>query len=637
MSMVMKKICFLLLACLLSGTAFAQLSPQAISIPMSDGEFLAADLYLPNTTDSFPVILVQTPYNKDFYQLTGLPLGIGTDIANSDYAFVIVDWRCFYGSIGACVANVDRAQDGYDAVEWIAAQSWSIGRIGTWGPSALGNIQYQTARRKPPHLVCCVPEVAHPQTTFENYYPGGSARVEYLETLGLLFGVQTLVISNPYYNLLWQFTEDLTHYPDSIEVPMFLIGGWYDHNTDNVLFNLDELRSRSAPAVRNEHRALMGPWVHGGTGQANVGSAVQGELNFPQAEDWNDSLALRFFDYHLRNQANGWDTFPVLKYFQMGDNEWQNTSVWPPADAVSHDWYLHEDLSLREAMPGADGDLSFNYDPTDPSPTVGGRTLSLGLDQGPYDQAPQVESRSDVLVFSTPVLDRDMVLKGKVKVHLNVSSDRLDTDFTVRLTDVYPDGKSLILAESVQRMRFRNGYAVADTAAMVPGTIYPITLEFQATALTFLAGHRLRIIVGSSDYPRFNRNMNTFGEMYPNNNLDTLVNPLIATNSVHLGPSHPSRVELPLVGFTTSAAESVASAQLAVNIGPNPFGDHLRVDWQKNEPRGDFRLLDLFGREMHRATVRKGEEVHLPGLSAGVYLWEMRIAGARVTGRLLRR
>ena len=384
----------LLLSFFITTTLQAQLTPETISIPMRDGQVLAAHLYRPDTTGEFPVILIQTPYNKNSFQISGLPLGVGYNLAASNYAFVILDWRCFYGSLPACGANINRGEDGYDAVEWIAEQSWSTGKIGTYGPSALGNIQYQTAREKPPHLVCCMPEVASPQTRYDVFYPGGGMILDRLQTLQILFGSYDLVFQNPYYNLLWQVAENSTLYPEEIEVPMFLVGGWFDHNTDEVLFMLDQLRTNSGASVQDKHKLIMGPWVHGGTGIAFVGSEIQGDLTFPEAAGMNREYGMRFFDYYLRDISNGWDTLSTFQYFQSGDNEWKTSEVWPPAGVANQTYYLQNDLEISNEMPNnPSGSHSFSYDPEDPSPTIGGKTLSLGLTQGPLDQTDEVESR----------------------------------------------------------------------------------------------------------------------------------------------------------------------------------------------------------------------------------------------------
>ncbi|MBK7407905.1 MAG: CocE/NonD family hydrolase [Saprospirales bacterium] len=593
----------------------AQLNPQAISIPMRDGKALSAQLYLPNATGTFPVILIQTPYNKLYYQLTGLPLGVDYDIASSNYAFVVLDWRCFYGSIGACTANPNRGEDGYDAVEWIAAQPWCNGKVGTWGPSALGNVQFQTAYEQPPHLVCAIPKVAAPWETYHKYYPGGSIIVEHLQTLQTLFGNYDLVIDNPYYNLIWQFAENTSMNPELVDVPMLLVAGWFDHNTEWDMVLIDTLSKASPQSVRDKHKILVGPWVHGGTSQSSVGTGQQGELFFPEAAAWNDIKGLEFFDFYMRGVENGWEDQARYIYFQMGDNEWHESQIWPPAGGTSQTYYLHADGTiLPEAPDTPNASLSFPYDPEDPSPTIGGKTLNPDLLQGPYDQAEEVESRADVLLFSTPVLTESISIQGKIGVQLYVSSDRPDTDFTLRLTDVYPDGRSILLGECIQRMRFRNGYTQAAEAFMNPGEVYLITLEFEDLAVTFPVGHQLRLIVSSSNYPRYNRNMNTGGEMHPNGNIDTLVNPLVATNSVHLNTAYPSSLELPLAAVS-SGITNPDNLKLNIDISPNPTTGQVEV---RGEGIIKVELYDINGQLIRR--VSTANSLDLEGLPAGVYV-----------------
>ena len=339
---------FLLNLCWSPLALFAQLDPVAVSIPMSDGQFLAGDLYLPNETDEFSTILIQTPYNKSSFLLSGLPLNVGYDIESSNYAFLVVDWRCFFASLPACNLNSNNGEDGYDIVEWIATQDWSDGKVGTWGPSALGSIQFQTAREQPPHLVCAVPIVVSPQTAYEKYFPGGAARVDYINFVGTYFGFQGLIADNPYYNFLWTITENGSMYPDEINVPMLIIGGWFDHNTTDCLVQFDTLRSSSAPEVRDQHRLLMGPWTHN-----RVGNPVQGDLTFPDSENMDDAQALAFFDYHLREIENGWDNLPFIQYYQMGINSstWRFTDTWPPLGLETTKYYLQEDQSLGVNQP----------------------------------------------------------------------------------------------------------------------------------------------------------------------------------------------------------------------------------------------------------------------------------------------
>lgn len=622
-------VCFVMLS---SFQIHAQLSPQNIPIPMRDGQTLAGHLYLPNDTDSFPVILIQTPYNKALFQFAGLPLGVGYDLEDSDYAFVVLDWRCFFGSLGACTLNPNRGEDGYDAVEWIAEQPWSNGKVGTWGPSALGNVQFSTAYEQPPHLICAVPEVAAPWETYPKYYPGGSIITEQLETLQLLFDNFDIVINNPYYNLIWQIAENSTMRPEDVQIPMLLVAGWFDHNTEWDFVLIDTLAGASAEDVRDQHKILVGPWVHGGTGPANVGTEQQGDLSFPAAAQQDDFYEKQFFDYYLLDIDNGWANNERYIYFQMGDNTWQQSASWPPLEVQKQTFYLHENGNINVNLPQSDNAvLGFNYDPNDPSPTIGGKTLNLELLQGPYDQSNEVESRNDVLIFSTPTLSEDLSLAGKINVNLYVSSDQPDTDFALRLTEVYPDGRSILLGESIQRMRFRHGFRQADEAFMTSGEVYPISLEFEPLANTFKTGNQLRLIISSSNYPRYNRNMNTGGEMYPNSNIDTLVNPQVAMNKVYLNSVYPSNIELPLLGVVDAVAE-VEESQ--VWVYPNPAVDWIFVEGNDLE---EVALYDVDGRLVKVIDTPSGwKQINISELASGLYWLRVRADGRSVVRKMIK-
>lgn len=600
---------------------------------MRDGQALAAHLYLPNQTDSFPAILIQTPYNKSLYQFAGLPLGVGYDLEESNYAFVVLDWRCFFGSLPACTLSPNRGEDGYDAVEWIAEQPWSNGKVGTWGPSALGNVQFSTAYEQPPHLVCAVPEVAAPWENYHKYYPGGSIKVEQLETLQILFGNSfNAVFNNPYYNLVWEIAENTTMRPEDVQIPMLLVAGWFDHNTEWDMLLIDTLANASPEDVRDQHKILIGPWVHGGTGPANVGTEQQGELSFPEAAQQDDFYEKQFFDYHLRDIDNGWPENERYIYFQMGDNTWQQSPTWTPEEVQYQTFYLTENGTISPTPPGNENaSLSFSYDPTDPSPTIGGKTLNLELLQGPYDQSMEVESRSDVLLFTTPVFSQDLTVTGKVKVHLFVTSDQPDTDFTLRLTEVYPDGRSILLGESIQRMRFRNGFRQTDEAFMTEGEVYPITLEFEDLANTFKAGHRLRLVVSSSNYPRYNRNMNTGGEMYPNGNIDTLVNPMIATNIVYLNSTYPSSIELPLEHLINANQE----IQLPeVVIYPNPTKDVVFID---GEGISEVAIYDSKGHFIKRILFQNwNSSINIEDLPYGVFIVKVTMRNGSIVRKVIK-
>lgn len=599
---------------------YSQLNPIIDSIPMGDGKKLAADIYIPSGMSSGPVILIQTPYNRQLFKL-GLPLGIGMNINTSNYIFVVTDWRGFYGSRNAAyIGSPDRGEDGYSTVEWIASQSWSNGKIGTWGPSALGKVQYQTAKTKPPHLTCINPLVGAPQFEYQEYYPGGILRTEYVEQLDQLgYGLSPGVLAHPYYDFTWVFSESANNYPDSIEIPTFMIGGWYDHNISLMLDFYNGISTKSPVSVRDKHKLLMGPWAHGGKGTAKVGSTNQGQLSFPNATNKNDSMSLQFFDFYLRGVSNGWDLQPAITYYQIGDNNWNSTSVWPPTGNTTIDFYCHSNGKLNINAPTVSNDsLKYLYNPLEPSPTVGGATLRNDLNQGPYDQSPIVESRNDVLIFTTDALVNPVRLKGMVTVKLKVSSNRLDTDFDVRLTDVYPDGKSILVTDAALRMRFRNGFSKADESFMSAGTVYDCIIELPSTCITFLPGHKIRLVISSSNYPKYNRNMNNGGVLYAGNSTDSVDNPLVATNVVHLSSTNASKITMPLYDYKQSVT-TVNGQTRTVPLYPVPSSNLVNIDLSGFSPESIVTVRDMTGREIFRTKGDKLLTIDITEWPAGVY------------------
>jgi predicted acyl esterase len=605
--------------------SYAQLNPVSVTIPMRDGKFLAADIYLPNG-DSLPrpTILIQTPYQKNFYHGLGLPLQVGFNINASPFNFVVVDWRCFYGSAAACTTAVNRGQDGYDCVEWIAQQPWSNDSTGTWGPSALGLIQFQTAKENPPHLTCCVPLVAGMRSDYQRYFPGGVYRTEYVQMLDALgYGLSTLLLAHTVHDIYWQVAEATTFYPASVNVPVFMIGGWYDHATEEVLESFEGIRTQSALAVRSQQKLLMGPWTHNTTSGAPLNV---GELAYPEAVNASDSLARKFFEYYLLNAANGWDQRPVVEYFQMGENTWNNDVSWNNAGLQDFNLYFHSTGALDLNMPAASSDsLNINYDPRNPSPTVGGPTLLNTLSQGPYDQQPVVESRNDLLSFTTLPLSGDVVMRGRPIAHLKVSSGNPDTDFSLRLTDVYPDGRSMLVLDGIRRMRFRNGYAAADTSVISPGTVYPLDVDlFANTAITFLAGHKIRVDVTSSNYPRFDSNLNNGQAMYSAG--DTLV----AQNVVYMNSTDASYITLPLESFPDAVEE--VNAMKGISIFPDPCNEWCEVSgllaagYQGEISR--VVVYDSMGRELYTAFVSSSKlRLQTSNLQCGIYF--LRISSSK--------
>lgn len=528
---------------------------NGVKISMRDGESLAGDVWLPGTSGKHPTILLMTPYNR---KLLGAALpdpSYKQDILDREhYAYVFVDWRGYFGSADAKSRPLELlrkgqtvlgqlGEDGFDAVEWIAQQPWSNGKVGMWGPSALGRIQFYTAAERPPHLVCAVPLVSEYRYDYGVYYYGGVLKKGYADLLGTAgYGAQRKAAEHPLRDEFWDGLGKL-YRPDRIEIPMLLISGWFDLYPEGMVETFHDLLKRGGPAAQRHTRMLIGPWHH-----TAIGHREQGELEFPQAENVNVQAARRFFDYWLRDQKeNGDDREPRVRYYQMGSDEWRSAGDFPGEPASRSIWYPGANDALLAAAPATETARSFRYDPADPSPTVGGlnaflpsNPLSKTVGAGPRDQNAKVLSRKDALVYRTDVLDRDVELAGGAKVELVVSSDRPDTDFAVRLCDVHPDGRTLLVTDGIQRLRFRD--SDRREALATPNQSYRITVALSLTAHTFVHGHRLCLIVTSSNSPRFDTN--------PNIERKRLLGPAaaVATNTVHHGGAQPSALILPARG-----------------------------------------------------------------------------------------
>jgi putative CocE/NonD family hydrolase len=278
---------------------------------------------------------------------------------------------------------------------------------------------------------------------------------------------------------------------------------------------------------------IIGPWVHHASDNAR-----SGQLTYPDASRIVEAKAYTFFDRWLLGEGDGLAFDPPITYYQMGENQWRNSATWPPEGIEDRTFYLGQGGVLSATRPETESQpSSFRYDPTDPVPTAGGGRLALSQ-VGPWEQGELVESRSDVVIFTTPPLEEIVAVAGSVRVELFAASDRTDTDFTAILCDVYPDGRSMLVCEGIRRMRFRNSTATEEF--MEPGKVYKTIVELQNTAITFLQGHCIRLILSSSNYPRYSPNPNTGGPLYAEQT------PLVAVNSIYHDPQHPSALILPV-------------------------------------------------------------------------------------------
>lgn len=571
-----------------------------VQIQMRDGEFIEADVYLPSGPGPFEAVLIQTPYNKEAF--VNLPMGLGSNVDAQPFAWIIADWRGFYGSAGADLSNFDRGEDGYDICEWIVAQSWHADRIGTWGPSALGNVQWLTMFQQHPNHVCAVPLVSEPITQYTDYFYGGcleEARLEQLDALG--YGLSPTVMANVYYSNLWQFVENSGDTPHLINIPTLQIGGWYDHNIDQMLPWYTSTRALANSSVRDQQYLLVGPWVHGGTGIAYVGSSIQGELTYPNAAGVSDDMAWDFLNYYLLDAVNGWDATPKMTYYETGSNQWLTSNLDVIPSSGGSTLYLSENEQLISS--NGVGSNQFVSDPNNPTPTIGGATLHINLDQGPYDQS-SLESRSDVLVFATDALTADATLTGKMIADLYLQCSQPDADIVIRLIDEYPDGRNMLITDGIKRLRFRNGYTQADEAFMTPATTYNAQVELPFTNYTFLTGHKVKIIVAGNSSIRWNVNLQDGGTMYQAGAGVT------ATISILHDAVNPSSIYLPGNNSTLAIGDLEKNDFL---LYPNPASETIHVN---TEGIQSIQLISIDGKVV---TLPIQEEINISSFAAGVY------------------
>jgi len=558
---------------------------RGVAAKMRDGVVLRADIYRPNAPGKFPVLLERTPYNKSG------SADFGYRAAARGYVVVIQDTRGRYTSEGEWYPFQHESDDGYDAVEWAAALPYADDKVGMFGGSYVGATQMLTAIAHPPHLAGIFPVV-----TASNYhdgwtYQGGAFEQWFNEswTSGLaqdtlnrrvseatnalpntwklplmdypLFGghlAEGLALNGPR-SLAPYFVDWLAHpsYDDywkrwSIEehdaqvmVPVYNVGAWYDIFLGGTLRNYLGLSAGAGTdAARRGQRLLVMIGGHAGGGRRI------GEVDFgPNADIDTDEVMLRWYDHLLKGVANGVEKDKPVKIFVMGKNVWREEDRWPPARAVTSRYYLHSsgkangllgDGVLDTTAPESETADRFTYDPADPVPTRGGSLCcdSGHLAPGPRDQRPD-SARGDVLVFSTPAFTQDFEATGPVSVELYASSSAVDTDFTAKLLDVWPNGFAQNLTDGIVRARYRDSQEKPEF--MNPGQTYKFTIDLWATSNVFLAGHKLRLEISSSNFPRFDRNLNT-GE-----DQDGATRWVKATNAVYHDREHPSALVLSVV------------------------------------------------------------------------------------------
>jgi len=490
---------------------------KTISIPMRNGATLEADLFLPadyskaKYPQGVPTILIVTPYDRS--RENAARLWRETMLRNG-YAFVAEDMRGMYAS-AAAGRGAPRHNDGYDTIEWIARRPWSNGKVGMMGYSHLGAVQYETAITAPPQLACAIPAQAPGNYYTDSYYPEVLRKAD-METI--LRGEMT---SRTQQLLNRRIRSRETSSIKQFNTPMLHSAGWFDFYKEGAIEMFRACQRDGGPGARGNQKLLIGPWGHGVLQEETPGTPLRldGGLAYPANAklDWEQEVWLPWFDYWLKGKATEVMKQPAVRYYLMGavndpkapGNKWITAEDFPPK-SIPVTYYAHSDHSLGMSPPTGEGDsLHYVYDPRDPVPTVGRIHARLPV-KGPYDQR-EVEERPDVLLFSTSPLIEPLEIVGQIRVKLWASSDRKDTDFTAKLTDVYPDGRSMLVSDSIVKGRYRNTYRREEFLS--PGQVYEFDIDLGYIAIALAPGHRLRLAISSSNFDRFDINPNT-GEPY---------------------------------------------------------------------------------------------------------------------------
>ncbi|MFN0179583.1 MAG: CocE/NonD family hydrolase [Gemmatimonadales bacterium] len=529
-----------------SGEGLAQTRVRfGVETPMRDGVKLVSDLWLPaNEGGRFPVILVRTPYERTMELVPeNRPPAIGQYFARHGYAWMIQDTRGRGDSEGTFAFFRDDGRDGYDTIEWIAQQPWSNGRVCTMGVSYLGTVQWLAARERPPHLVCIAPTAAAGRWLDELPYLGGALQVQFMlgwsyRTAGRSYagGNATLLDWEAIYRhrplatmdqavgRTIPFWQEIVAHPTfddywrritfgerdfALDLPALHITGWFDWDQPGALFYWRGMQ-RHSPAASRQY-LVVGPWTHPQTwtgGQLSLGEwRFSGESVFDLKP-----IHLAFFDRYLKGNA-GAATLPKARIYLTGANVWREGDTYPPAAVRTERFYLHSggranslagDGTLSRREPAAEPPDRFDYDPTRPVPSSIGGADPRGIDHR------AIERRDDVLVYTSEPLTDTLVIAGPTTVSLVAATDGRDTDFTVKLLDVQPDGRALKLGPTevgVIRARYRHGRD--RTVLLEPGSVEGYRIELFDIGHAFLPGHRIRLEITSSAFPFIDANTNT--------------------------------------------------------------------------------------------------------------------------------
>ena len=536
-----------------------------VKVPMQDGIRLAANIFLPSESGRFPAILVRTPYNK------------GDDLTpnfrafvDHGYAMVVEDARGRYESEGVFDPFGHEPKDGNDTLNWIAQQPWSDGKIGMLGGSYLGIVQWKAALLNNPHLKAIAPVVSGSDDYRDRYYSTGGAmqlghrllwmsenlrasgytppafstyvrvlplRRADLSATGQRCGIFQKVLDHPSYDAFWRAVSTREHI-SQIHVPVFSVGGWYDCFVESDLAAFTALHRSSSV-----NHIVIGPWPHNMSVKfANVDFGKESGAPIRR-------MQIQWFDQWLKLKDTPMLSSPPVRIFVMGANRWRDEQEWPPARAKMTRLYLASNGRantlegngvLAARLPRKAAPDRFDFDPRNPVPTAGGAACCnpAAFPWGPMDQR-SIERRPDVLVFTSPVLSEDLEVTGPVSVVLYAATSALDTDFTAKLVDVFPTGEARNLTDGILRLRYRDSLDKPQLAK--PGQVYEVTIDAGVTSNVFLKGHRVRLEISSSNFPRFDRNPNTGRPVAD----ETVLRK--ASQLIYHDRAHPSHILLPVI------------------------------------------------------------------------------------------
>jgi putative CocE/NonD family hydrolase len=568
--------------------SYQVITQNGVRMKTRDGVTLYSDIYRPKADGTFPIILMRTPYDKS----VSWAVAPAYQVATQGYIVIVQDVRGRYTSEGEWYPFRHESEDGYDAIEWAAALPFSNGKVGMTGGSYVGATQMLAAIAHPPHLAGICPVV-----TASNYHDGwtyqGGALEQWFDqnwttqlatnTLwrliekdtNALLGAPTLPLTHypafnyaalpvgadstaqlapyyldwlahPDYDAYWKQWSIEEHFPD-IQVPALHIGGWYDIFLGGTLRNYMGIKAHGGTeAARNGQRLLIQIGGHAGFGR-KIGDVDFGDeaVKFPPTD-----VLLAWYDYLFKGVKNEFSqTDKPVRIFAMGENAYHQESDWPPPEGKLNRYFLHSggsanslrgDGSLSLAAPKKETPDKFAYDPANPVPTIGG---SLCCDAEHYEPGPRdqraAENRNDVLVYSTKPLDEDMEVTGPVTLELWAKSSAVDTDFTAKLVDVSSNGLALDLTDGILRMRYRESQEKPEM--MNPDGIYKVAVDLWATSNVFKKGHILRLEVSSSNFPRFDRNLNTGSIQATSRDFVSAINTILHDSE------HPSALLVPVI------------------------------------------------------------------------------------------